>query len=725
MLLKNDLLAYGEPYARTIRLLWIHPKQPLGFTIDINAHDAAPELVQLAALQSDLQSERARLLIADPHQIIVDESSLPDARKRIRDKAWNIVESLVSDAPEIFYPKHRAEGVAKCVVAGLATRATIYLYLRRYWQRGQTPNALLPDYGNSGAKGIKRIANPDVKRGRPRKLGELPGLNIDEDIRKVFRVAVARYYTSQTKFTLRGAYDQMITDFYCERTIDSRTGRVTHGSTEVGTVKGVPSFGQFNYWLGQDHDRLDIKRERLRPRVYDKDLRGLIGTSTAEVWGPGARYQIDATIADVYLVSRTDRNKIIGRPVLYIVIDVFSRMIVGIYVGLEGPSWVGAMMALANTASDKQSFCKQSGREIEDREWPCRHLPAAILGDRGEIEGRMIETLINNFNVTVESAAAYRADWKGIVEQRFRLIPAKFKPYVPGYIDVDYRARGGADYRLDAVLDLDQFTRIVIECVLYYNNYHELKRYDKDRDIAADNIPTVPIDLWHWGIANRSGSLRQYPEDLVRFSLLPVDDAAVTVNGIRLMGLFYTCQKAIEERWFDKARQSGVRKVKVSYDPRNMDEIYLHDSSAPMRFQTCQLTERSRAYLKASVWEVEQTQETEKQISAKRQPRQQLAVADLSANIEGIVASAVKQKPEPSAESAAKRTKNIRENRAQEKQANRTTETFRFKSGSSDPVSQPAPTANILQFPGNADDDYSEPDITEILGGSKNHDDKL
>jgi len=724
MLLQNDLLAYGEPHARTIRLLWIHPAQPLGFTIDINAHDAAPELVQLATLQSDLQSARARLLTADPHQIIVDEDSLPEIRKRKRDNAWKIVEILVRDEPKIFYPKHRAERIAACVAAGVSTRATIYLYLRRYWQRGQTPNALLPDYVNSGGRGIKRIANLDVKRGRPRKLGELPGLNIDEEIRKVFRVAVARYYTTQAKFTLRGAYDQMITDFYCERTIDSRTGRITHESTEVGAIKGVPSFGQFNYWLEQDHDRLDIKRERLRPRIYDKDLRGLIGTSTAEVWGPGARYQIDATIADVYLVSRTDRNKIIGRPVLYFVIDVFSRMIVGIYVGLEGPSWVGAMMALANTASDKQAFCKQSGREIEVGEWPCHHLPAAILGDRGEIEGRMIETLINNFNVTVESAAAYRADWKGIVEQRFRLIPAKFKPYVPGYIDVDYRARGGTDYRLDAVLDLDQFTRIIIECVLYYNNHHELKRYDKDRDLAADNIPTVPIDLWHWGISNRSGSLRQYPEELVRFSLMPVDDAAVTVNGIRLLGLFYTCQKAIEERWFDKARQDGVRRVKVSYDPRNMDEVYLHDSVAPMHFQPCQLTERSRAYLKTSVWEVEQTQETEKQISAKRQPRQQLAVADLSANIEDIVAGAVKQKPEPSAESAAKRTKNIRENRAQEKQANRSTETFRFKSGSSDQVTQTAQTADIFQFPGTVDADYSEPDITEILGSTPSHDDK-
>ena len=722
MLLQNDLIEYGGPDARTIRILWLHPAMPVGFVIDIHAHDAAPELVQLQALQSELQSGCSRLLTADPYLTIVEETSLPEQRKTRRDHAWQIVERLVCDEPEIYYPKHRAKRVAECVTAGWATRATIYLYLRRYWQRGQTPNALLPDFANSGGKGKARIANANIKRGRPRKLGDLPGLNIDEELRQVFRVAVERYYTTQVKFTLRGAYDQMIKDFFCDRSIDIETGRVCHTQSANVSASGFPSFGQFNYWLEQDHDRLDIKRERLRPRIYDKDLRGLLGTSTAEVWGPGARYQIDATIADVYLVSRTDRNKIIGRPVLYVVIDVFSRMIVGIYVGLEGPSWVGAMMALANTASDKQAFCNQSGREIEAADWPCHHLPATILGDRGEIEGRMIETLINNFNVTVESAAAYRADWKGIVEQRFRLIPAKFKPYVPGYIDVDYRARGGKDYRLDAVLDLDQFTRIVIECVLYYNNHHELKRYDKDRDLAADNIPMVPIELWNWGIANRSGSLRQFPEEMVRFSLLPVGEATVTLHGIRLQGIYYTCQKALEERWFDKARQRGTRKVAVSYDPRNMDEIYLHDAEVPMRFQVCQLTERSRAHRQISIWEIGQSQDTEKQISAKRQPRQQLAAADLSASIEDIVSVAVKQKEEPTTESAAKRTKNIRTNRADEKQLNRSVETFRFKADLPNPTS--SKSADILQFPSAAPDDYSEPDITEILGGTPNHDDQ-
>jgi hypothetical protein len=162
--------------------------------------------------------------------------------------------------------------------------------------------------------------------------------------------------------------------------------------------------------------------------------------------------------------------------------------------------------------------------------------------------------------------------------------------------------------------------------------------------------------------------------------------------------------------------------VTVSYDPRNLDELYLHDPVAPMQFQICQLTERSRSHRQISVWELGQQQEIEKQISAKRQPRQQLAAADLSASIEGVVSGAVKQKGEPSTESAAKRTRNIRVNRADEKQFNRGVETFRFEA---DPLSRAAgKSADILQFPSAVPDDYSEPDITEILGSTQSHDDK-
>ncbi|MGR5869222.1 hypothetical protein ACT7C5_24165 [Bacillus pacificus] len=84
-------------------------------------------------------------------------------------------------------------------------------------------------------------------------------------------------------------------------------------------------------------------------------------------------------------MNEFNREWIIGRPIIYIVMDVFSRIVTGFYVGLEGPSWVGAMMALLCTSMDKVKFCKSYGVDINPEEWPIHHLPEILLADRGRV----------------------------------------------------------------------------------------------------------------------------------------------------------------------------------------------------------------------------------------------------------------------------------------------------------------------------------------------------
>lgn len=707
MLLVNDIVSYPLPEGPSeLRVLWIHPAQTIAYLIDIHAAVAMPVLREYPVLLADLAEHRAQLLAEDPFhsQMMVPRS---DKQKAVRDKAWQIIQPLVEHTPAIFDSQKRGRLIRSMLSQGAPAHSTLYGYLRRYWQRGQIPNALLPDYLNSGAKGKPRKAGAK-KLGRPRKYGEEPGRNRVAEDEAIFRIALQRSYIKNKRFTITSTYHEMLKEFYFSKVIDPETGLVTHVDD---TPDGVPTLRQFSYWL-DSQGREQIEKKRRTPRVYDKDMRGLIGTSAAEVMGPASRYQIDATLADVYLLSRANRRRIIGRPVLYVVIDVFSRMIVGIYVGLEGPSWIGAMLALANTAGDKVAFCKRFNIDIEEADWPCHFLPGILLGDRGEIEARHIENLINNFNVLVENTAPFRADWKGIVEQRFRLLPAKFKAYTPGYIETDFRARGGRDYRLDATLDIDQFTQVIIECVLYYNNSHALTSYDRSSQMVRDEVPPIPIDLWEWGIANCSGALRRWPEKRVRFSLLPTASATVTTFGLKFQGRYYSCAKAIESHWFDAARQRGRWNVDISYDPISTDMIYLHDAEAANGYQECFLTDRSRADQGMSVWESDLRQvEESKQIQAAR-PRQTLSSADLASRIEAIVADADAKKPETT-ESNQERTAKVRENRAAEKHAARQSERFL-------PPTTPAETpAKVIPLRTNVPDDLSSPGITEILGSLK------
>lgn len=429
-----------------------------------------------------------------------------------------------------------------------------------------------------------------------------------------------------------------------------------------------PSIGQFRYWFEKDNDVFDIEHRRRTPRVFDKDMRALLSTSTASVPGPGSLWQIDATIADVYLVSRLNRSKIVGRPVLYFITDVFSRMIVGLAVTFEGSSWVGAMTALVNAASDKVAFCREYGIDIEPADWPCVGFPSAIIGDRGEMLSTRAETLIKHFGVDLKNTPPYRAELKGIVEKRFDLIQKDFGPYTPGFVEPDFRERGARDYRLDGKLTVDEFIPVIINCVLVNNNSHRFKDYPRDAQMIAEDVQPVPIELWEWGQAGRGGHLQQYPAETVRLSLLPEDVAIVTRSGIEFKGCFYSSSEAVARNWFVKAK-GGRWKVPISYDPRCMDTIWLHGDARRPAFTPCSLTDRSTMYRDRSLWEIDQIRQANKVADAHHRPTQLAAEIDRDRRNREIVkkaTAATNAALDPDA-TAASRTKDIRANRAAER----------------------------------------------------------
>lgn len=702
----NQLLRFIDQ-GRTERVLWIDRLGRGAFVIDVSDPRALPVFRGFEEIE---QAKELGLLddaVEDPWATPTIEDQIPATHRERRDRAWALLLPLLQEQPANFLAEKRGP-IVQTVIAGTgADRHTLYRLLRRYWQRGMTPNALLPDYHLCGGRGKDKAASTK-KRGRPSVYG-IAGINIDKEVRGLFKSVVTRYFAQNGRLNFKEALDLVIRENDSDEGIDEQTGRQVIVPRPI-----VPKIGQFRYWFEKDNDLFRIERIRRTPRVYDTSMRALLSTSSSEVFGPGSRYQIDATIADVYLVSRYDPKRIVGRPVIYVVIDVFSRMIVGIYVGLEGPSWVGAMMAIANTAADKVEYCRRFGVSITAAEWPCHALPEVLLGDRGEMIGASVETLAKHFHVRIENTAPYRADWKAIVEQRFRLLPAKFKAYMPGYVDTDFRKRGGKDYRLDATLDIDQFTRVIIHCALYYNLHHLYPDYERTAGMIAEGVQAVPIELWEWGLTRRSGILRSFPEDQVKLSLLPTGEATVTASGIVFYGCHYSCTKAIEEHWFERARRGKSWRVRISYDPRCMDDIYLHDDAGRLAFLRCQLMERSDTHRDRTLWEIDQERRDARRLQKEHEPRAIQGRVNLQATLEDIIGEATARKAAQPPDDRSDRAKvgDIRENRRAERRENQRQEAFRMDQ----PAKPPSPDAGkVVPFPAAPPDDYAKPNIKEIL----------
>ncbi len=396
---------------------------------------------------------------------------------------------------------------------------------------------------------------------------------------------------------------------------------------------------QFRYIHEKYDDLTQRSTSREGERRFALRYRAILGESTHMADGPGSLCQGDATIGDIHLVSSRDRSRLIGRPVIYIIIDVFTRLIVGFSVSLEGPSWVGMMLALENAAADKVAFCREYGIDITEDEWPSHYLPEEILGDRGELEGYNPTNLINALGVRISNTPPYRCDWKAIVEQNFRLVSDDVIHWRPGAV-YKKRERGDKDYRHEACLTLPEFRQLMILCILKHNNYHRMDWYKMEDDMIADHIEPYPIDLWNWGICNRGGHLRAKSPEVIKLNLLAPDQASVTERGIYFKGVYYTCAIAEREQWYVRARQQGRWPIPIVYDPRKLDTIYL-SLDGGRRPEACELIEREKRSYQGRDWfEIRDYFELKLQAEEASRTRQQRANAEYNAKMDAVIEGA-------------------------------------------------------------------------------------
>jgi len=634
--------------------------------VTLNLADAKswPMLIPTLLLETEVAEGAANL--GKPLTPRVRAKPPTAAQVKRRDARWAMVEPVVTTQGGVYNPAARFRLMQEAAARSGRSLNTVRKAVQDYWRGGCTRNALFDAHDRSGAPGVSRLNPGAKKRGRPRTVAPGVGVNIDSELRSVFTVALRRYYAKNRKLVLKGAYRLMLREQYCDVTDVTCGGEISAAWREGVDPYAIPTFAQFRYHHEAFGDRLDIKRQRAGAIRYAKTMRALPSTAASEAWGPGARYLIDATILDVYLRSRIDRRLIVGRPVLYVVIDVFSRMIVGIHVAIENPCWVGAAMALANAACSKVGFCADHGIEITDEDWPSMGMPARLEADKGEVSHPVADCLLDWFGgAKVEAAASYRPDLKGLVECQFKVLPAEFAPFVPGYIESDFRQRGARDYRLDGVLDVSQLTAIIIDIILHRNNAQPLERYDRARDMPVSEVPSVPRDLWNWGLANRSGTLVRRPEWYVRFHLMPTGTATVTARGLVFEGCVYISEGMVARAWLDTARQRGVWKVTVSFDPRDADVVLLHLPDDP-GYEVCDLADASRAYKGCSFREIAAEQRGQRRSTAALKPSAHLSAVTLASRIEARVNDAIALTP-PDGRSAAARVCGIADVRAVER----------------------------------------------------------
>ncbi|MDZ4019113.1 Mu transposase C-terminal domain-containing protein [Pseudomonas sichuanensis] len=503
------------------------------------------------------------------------EDELSDKEIESREKNWSLISGFIDgrSANQILCETFGADVREHALAMGV-DRKQIYRLLFRYWSYGQVKNSLLWNMSLCGGRGKAKNRDSGIIPGRPPKyrgivVEDRAIILSDRDLSKI-NLAYGMFSGGGCG-TLKDCFNWMLDRFYRSVASDGSRGKILRGAH--------PTLDQLRHHGRKFYDALYALKGRRGAVRYNKDYRPLVGEASQGLSGPCQRYEIDSTIADVYLVHRVNRNWLIGRPIVYVVVDSYTRMIVGLHVGLEGPSWNGARHALYNAYTSKVEFCKRYGINIKDSDWPCFHLPVELTADRAELLSKAGETMTNVLGTVLNVPPPYRPDWKAIVESRFRLINGNLDmKFLPGGVDARRLERGDRDYELDAILDIDEFTKMIISGVLYHNKHLRLPHLLTNEMLAEDLEPT-PFNIWNWMMERNIVNAKIASPSELKIALLPSEECRVTRGGIRFQGVTYTCELAERENWAANSHNFSTKYVRVWYDPNCIENCWVKNGA--------------------------------------------------------------------------------------------------------------------------------------------------
>lgn len=524
------------------------------------------------------------------------DKPLAERDRTERDRRMAAIRPLLDAVPDIFDPVARGRVIGAVHRDGGSAVNSLKKWLQAYFANGRCANALLSRYENCGHRRRGVVGDGWRKLGRPSEKDERPRENVTASLKEEFLAATERERRIVGEaFRICGAYARWKDEFCHEEVeVDGRFRARLVGRY----AKAQPaSYHQFYSWYASSRQHEVTSRKILGEALYEKDNRAIRSTSTRETWGPGARFQIDATVVNFPLACNLRKNVLLGRPYLYFVRDVWSRLIAGYYLGFQPPSELTAAMALMNAFTTKDALLRSFGFDPEVDRWVSNHVPGALGHDGGELRGHWGDWLAGRLRMTFEQASAERGDLKGAVETMFHWSDVVWSRTTEGRVQSPrYRVRGKRkdDLALAAAGKLDtvwEFERKVIAFILNQNNTHVLVDYDADPDMVAAGVPRVPTEMFEWGIVNR-GAPRVFDDDYVRFRMMPRAKARVYSDGIFFQGIHFSSVELLPLQ-AEAARTGRTISVDISHDLTG-SRILWHNADAPLGYVVCPRADRDR-----------------------------------------------------------------------------------------------------------------------------------
>lgn len=427
---------------------------------------------------------------------------------------------------------------------------------------------------------------------------------------KNMRWSLNKFFYNFEKNSLRTAYVKMLKEKYCD---------------EAGQLMDTyPSFYQYRYFYRKTRKLENYYISRNGLTNYQRNDRPCVGDNVRVYASAPGLGMVDATVCDIYLVNES--GQVVGRPILTACVDAYSGICMGYSLGWEGGVYSIRDMTL-NIIEDKEKLCLKHGIHIDEAAWPVNKLPGRIISDQGsEYIGYTFEQ-IAELGVTLENLPPYRPDLKGPIEKFFDVIQNLYKKNLKGkgVIEPDFQERGAHDYRKDACITMQNFEKIILRCIIYYNTANILEDYPFTEDMLEKNIKPYSNALWNYGCSLSGANLISTSKERLTLCLLPRTLGTYSRNGLAVNKIHYK-NDAFKEKYL-----SGGDAI-VAYDPDNTSFVWVIEKGEYIRFDLIE----SR-YKDKTVRDVHDVQELSKKIIREENHNNLQAEVSLATHIQDIV----------------------------------------------------------------------------------------
>lgn len=283
------------------------------------------------------------------------------------------------------------------------------------------------------------------------------------------------------------------------------------------------------------------------------------------------RVEIDHTPLDLFLIDQETWLPL-GRPVLTMLIDHYSRMPLGYYLSFGGTSAAAVIGALRHAVLPKPRTREVLEKLKVEHAWPCYGIPQVVVADNGlEFHGIDFESVAYDLGEGIQYCPKRTPRFKGVIERFLKTINYSFAHQLPGTSMARLSQRGDYDSGKHALLTLAEFIHVLEKWILDVYSQTEHR-----------GIKVTPWSKWQDGL-QRVEPVLPDSVDAFKQRIGLIAERSVRRDGIWLNSLRYSGDALgpIIRKFGE-----GVR-VRVLYDPEDLGAILIWapDQQDPVEVQ--------------------------------------------------------------------------------------------------------------------------------------------